>query len=99
MSSTICFILLQILSDLLLLTFIKNNFFYLKSWQDDPNIIIMPLNIIIILFNRIIMPLNSIIMPLNSIIMPLNMFGTDPDRNGSLEETPRSLIPAVDLAT
>jgi hypothetical protein len=34
MSSKICFILLQILTDMFLLTFIKNIF--LNSWQDDP---------------------------------------------------------------
>jgi len=40
--------LLQISSNLFLPTFIKNNFFICKSCQDDPNIVIMPLNIIII---------------------------------------------------
>ncbi len=48
MSSKICFMLLQISSNLFLPTFIKNNCFICKSCQDDPNIVIMPLNIIII---------------------------------------------------
>jgi hypothetical protein len=42
MSSKICFMLLQISSNLFLITFIKNNFFICKSCQDDHNIVIMP---------------------------------------------------------
>ena len=49
MSGKICFMLLQISSNLFLLTFIRKNFFFIcKSCQGDHNIVIMPLNIIII---------------------------------------------------
>ena len=44
-----------------------------KSWQDNPDIIIIPRNIIILLLNTIFMPLHIIIMPFNSIIMPLHI--------------------------
>jgi hypothetical protein len=41
--------------------------------QDDPNIIIMPLNIIIMLLINIFIPLHIIIKPLNIKILPLNI--------------------------
>ncbi len=44
-----------------------------KSWQDDPNIIIMPRNIIIMPLNTIFMPLHIIIMRLKITIMPHNI--------------------------
>ena len=80
MSSKICFMLLQISSNLFLPKFIKNNFFICKSCQDDPNIVIMPLNIIIIghcswcyIFYglpALTTTAKIIILPLYSMIMP-----------------------------